>query len=109
MKVDEGARLRGALESAGRPYPNELRARAARYGVERRSAGVGLDRVAKELGVARESLRAWMAGRPFEEVQIERDAQQHVVSVIVVVDAFSGARVEGLDIEGAAELIRRLR
>jgi hypothetical protein len=109
MTKDEGGRLRAALGRAGRPYPARLRERATTYATERKALGIGLDETAKELSVARATLRSWLWRTPFRAVEIEPTGPVVVKAALVLIDERSGVRVEGLGVDGALEIIRGLR
>jgi len=85
-------------------------ARAAAVEHARRSVeeGGSLVSAARELGVEYQSLRRWSAMAPsaFRRVRVEH--QHELPAKRVVVTLPSGASVEGLDVAGIAELLRRL-
>jgi hypothetical protein len=79
----------------------------------RQRAGEGYRTVAAELGVADWSLRRWMKaskrqGR-FHPVQVVAPAPRPPIANIVIRLTADGARVEGLDVEAAAQLLARVR
>lgn len=65
-------------------------------------------RVARALGIAPVSLRRWAQDPRFRPVHVVADAPAAATRLVVVVDATS-VRVEGLDVETAAQLVARLR
>ena len=84
-----------------------LRQDAVAYWRVRERAGDGLHAVATELGVAPVSLRRWAQEVRFEPVKVMADPVLRT-GVTVIVEA-ERLRVEGLDVETAAQLIARLR
>ena len=64
--------------------------------------------VATALGVAPVSLRRWAQDARFRPVRLREAAAPVPPRLVVVVDA-AGVRVEGVDLETAAQLIARLR
>jgi hypothetical protein len=115
MDTAAGIRRRvAALGPRGRGarVPEELRQEIGRYTRQRSGEGAALGQIAAETGISRESLRRWMSAvrrRP------RRVAEMVPVTVVreaggdgVVIVTPGGYRVEGLDVEGAAVLLRRL-
>ncbi len=100
---------RAGRRGAGRRYPVELRRQGAAYLVARRAAGGTVSAVLRELGVRRGMLAGWAkpagaAARPrFVPVTVVEGPGGRVV-----VHGPHGVRVEGLDVAGVAELLRRL-
>jgi len=98
------------LEARGRgiPYPAELKARLISETQTRRAAGEALEAIGNELGVPWRTLARWCPKRrgerreflPVEVVEVQRARP--------TVHGPRGLRVEGLDLDGIAELIRRL-
>ncbi len=90
-------------------YTAELRAEAVAYTRKRLASGGTLTAVARELGVAPNTLQAWLAvERPspeFHSVEISEDASRSAL----VVYGPCGLRIEGLDMATLIELIQRLR
>ena len=99
----------GRDESAGGRVRFDDRAReAALQHAERVIAGGGsLKRASRELGIAYETLRRWRPVRVRPLVRAVEVAEADGPGRIVVVLP-GGARIEGLDLAGAAELARRL-
>ncbi len=95
-----------------RRYSPALRARAVEYWRRQQARGVGLDAVAAALGVAPWSLQRWIRAAPgsrrrFRPVQVVEAARPtRTLTIVVTAD---GARVDGLDVETAAQLLARLR
>lgn len=100
----------GDREGAERRYSRELRQQAVAYWRAREAAGDGLRVAATTLGIAPVSLRRWAADTRFRAVRLREAEADAPVSprLVVVVDA-TGVRVEGVDVETAAQLIARLR
>jgi predicted transcriptional regulator len=96
----------------GHPYPRSLIAQVVRYAQVQRTAGVPLEKIGEELGLPWRTIRRWLSiarSTDFRAVEIvERVAPAAQPRAEVVVLAPHGVRVEGLDIDGIAELLRRL-
>jgi transposase-like protein len=92
-------------------YAPALRATAVRYYRARCDAGAGVRAVAVALGIAPWSLYRWTrrsaAAGPFVPVRVTAPSTP-TPRLTVVLEA-SGARVEGLDVETAAQLLALLR
>src|SRR5215218_5140652 len=93
-------RAAAALENRGRGrmgrrYSTALRQQAVRYWTRRRTEGEALPEAATALGVAPWSLHRW--------------ARASRLRPLVIVLAPDGVRIEGLDVETAAQLVARLR
>lgn len=101
-------------EAKARPnqkYPEELRRMAAKYARRRVTAGAAIASIAKELGVAEQSLRNWMGtDSDFRRVQVIESvpAEQSDTGTLVLTSP-SGYRLEGLDMDSAFQLLRTLR
>jgi hypothetical protein len=96
-----------------RRYSRAVQQQAVDYCRMRRRAGDGFRAVAAALGVADWSLRRWMKaskqqGR-FHPVQVVAPTPPPPIANIVIRVTADGARVEGLDVEAAAQLLARLR
>lgn len=110
----EAAAFREAVRRAGKRgpgkrYPAELQRRGAEYLRVRRAAGAPLSAVLRELGMRRETLAGW--GAPPAPKETPRFVPVTVVETPagrLVVHGPGGVRVEGLDLAGVAELLRRL-
>jgi hypothetical protein len=98
----------GDRQGAERRYSVALRQDGVAYFEARARAGDGLRAVAAMLGVAPVSLRRWAADRRFRPVTIVPDPVRVLTGVAVIIEA-GRLRVEGLDVETAAQLIARLR
>ena len=113
-----GAKIRGELRRHGQPYPVGVRRRAVDYARSEKARGVGLIRVAAELGISPMTLRSWVRSdvlapvhvmKPIAQSELARDEHARSVSGIRAYDVRSGVVVEGLDLDGAIEFVRRLR
>lgn len=99
--------------SVRRRYSARLQHQAVAYWRVRQREGAGLRDVAAALGVAAWSLHRWTracedSGR-FHEVQVvTSESGSHGAAPVVVMSA-DGVRVEGLDLEATAQLLRLLR
>jgi hypothetical protein len=98
----------GDRQGAERRYSDGLRQQAVAYWRTREPAGDGVRAVATALGVAPVSLRRWAQDPRFRPVHVIADAVPVVTPLVVIIDA-AGVRVEGVDVETAAQLIARLR
>ena len=98
----------GGRVGAERRYSDGLRQQAVAYWQAREAAGAGLRAVATALGIAPVSLRRWAQDARFRPVRL-LEADAPVPSRLVVVVDATGVRVEGVDVETAAQLIARLR
>jgi hypothetical protein len=97
----------------GKVYPAELRRDIESYVRDRRATGRSLHGTAQDLGLSQTTLVRW-------KLQARRDPglpQMRPVSVLPMPPTFTGAisvsgprglRIEGLDLDAVAELIRRL-
>ena len=89
-------------------YTDELRAGAVAYTRKRLVAGGTLTAASRELGVAPNTLQAWLAveqpSPAFRSVEIAEDATRSAL----VVYGPCGLRIEGLDVTMLTELLRRL-
>jgi transposase-like protein len=111
-------RQAAARENAGRPairrrYSPALQRQAVEYCHARREQGDSVGRVAAALGVAEFSLQRWLRharSRPaFRPVAVVPAAPPASRPAVVVRLTAEGPRVEGLDLEAAAHLLRLLR
>lgn len=120
MENTAGSRLRNAVRGLARKrrndaVPRALRARLASHAQSRRRAGAGWWTMGRELGVSGSTLQRWCAKAPrpaLRPVRVARvAARERVVERsergLVVVTA-AGHRVEGLDVDEAAALLRAL-
>jgi hypothetical protein len=104
----QAGRELGDREGAERRYSVGLRQQAVVYWQAREAAGDGLQTVATALGIAPVSLRRWAQDARFRPVRLVEAAAPARPTLVIVVDATS-VRVEGVDVETAAQLIARLR
>lgn len=89
----------------GRAYPKDLRAEVVEYARTRRAAGIRLEALGIELGLPWRTIARWLPAvraKRFRRIEIV-DARRDLV-----VHGPHGLRVEGLDLDGVAELLRRL-
>lgn len=91
----------------GKRYPEGLLERVVSYAVERRKRGATLVTIGEELGISWKSMSRWIAARRpqqrFRRVEVVAPPRREVV-----VRGAHGVWIEGLDIDGAAELLRKL-
>jgi len=97
----------------GRRYPEAVKREVLAYLAERRKAGRGPATVAVELGIPKRSIKLWSeAPRPTGTASFVAMTMAPVVSEApaprIVVHGPAGVRVEGLDVETLADLLRRL-
>jgi transposase-like protein len=122
----EAQRLKTGRRGGSLPFPEALRAFAVRYAAHTLEAGGTVVEAAQKLGVSGPTLYEWRKGRA-AGTQARKRAQQQARLVPVEVSEPKGAaqpvssargsvavvsprgfRVEGLSLEAAAELLRRL-
>ena len=122
----EVERLRAGRQRGSLPYPQTLRAFAVRYVAHTLETGGTFAGAAKALGVSEPTLQAWRKGHPAAHRRAQAPAEKQALVPVVVADpkkpgrpvggqagtlsvvAPSGFRVEGLSLEAAAQLLRRL-
>jgi transposase-like protein len=122
----EVERLREGRKRGGMPYPEAMRAFAVRYVSQSLEAGGSLAQAATALGVSEPTLQAWRKGKPAAHRRAKAGTEgQALVPVVVseakksgrpvepqagglTVVAPGGFRVEGLSVEAAAALLRKL-
>jgi hypothetical protein len=104
----QAGRELGGREGAERRYSVGLRQQAVAYWQAREAEGDRLHAVATALGIAPVSLRRWAQDARFRPVRLREANASMPPRLVVVVDATS-VRVEGVDLETAAQLIARLR
>ena len=97
------------LRHRGARVPPTLRAAIAAYARDERTAGASCGAIAERLGVSAESIRRWARpgpardGRGLVPVHVVAEA-----AATITVWSPTGYRVDGLSVEEAAELLRRL-
>ena len=123
--LDSARRLRSqarSFENRGKPtgtrYSPAFRAEVVRHAHAQVREGVAVSRIARGLGLRPKTLTLWMRDMPASKlraVRVERDARPLPSAAAVaaaehrlVVVAPSGVRVEGLDLDGVAHLMRSL-
>jgi hypothetical protein len=104
----QAGRELGDRQGAERRYSDGLREQAVAYWRAREPAGDGVRAVATALGIAPMSLRRWAQDPRFRPVRVIADAPPGPPRLVVILDA-TGVRVEGVDVETAAQLLARLR
>ena len=104
----------GQLQARGRGnrYPDELKAQIIAHTLERRRGGGQLTEIGSELDVPWRTLARWCV-EVAKKVRSRRRSFRRVEVVggpktAMVVHGAHGVRVEGLDLDGLAELLRRL-
>jgi hypothetical protein len=99
--------------SVRRRYSSTLQQQAVEYCRARQRQGDGLREVATALGVAPWSLYRWTRvceeRARFHEVRVVAPALRSAGAAPVVIVSADGLRVEGLDVDAAAQLLRLLR
>ena len=106
------ARVR-AMETRGRGrrYPEDLVNAAVAYVTARRAKGITLRAAAREIELSWRTVEHWLHHRrPAREATLRRVtiAPPLRAAPAVTVVTPQGVRVEGLDVEQAAELLKRL-
>ncbi len=101
----------------GWKYAAEIRERVLAYARRRRAEGGGIKSIAAELGLPWQTLDYWLHGRkpearsekvPLLPVTLEAEVIKRTGEATLVVHGPRGLRIEGLDIEDLADLVRRL-
>jgi transposase len=97
----------------GRPYPKGLMGKLLSYTVARRRQGAKIVEVAAELGMKFHTLGRWLGEKRaagFERVEVVAAiaAPTPPAARQLVVHGPRGLRIEGLDLLGIAELVRRV-
>lgn len=121
----EVQRLRAGRTKGSAPFPEPLRAFAVRYLAQAQEKGATFKSVVERLGVSEPTLQAWRRGQTPGSKKAQRSeeratplvpvvvqppkwhAPQLVATPLVVVSP-QGWRVEGLGLEEAEQLLRRL-
>jgi len=98
------------LEARGRGirYPVALRAKLVSETRSRREAGKTLEAIGDELGVPWRTLARWCGAERKAKTGFRAVEIVAVPSAGPVVHGPRGLRIEGLDVDGIAELVRRL-
>lgn len=115
----KGKREAGALRAElagmerrgrGHRYPPELRTRVLAYAATQRADGVTPKEVGDELGMDWRTVKRWIEKEHvpgFEQVIVHDDAQKPAGRLVV--HGPGGVRIEGLDLDTLAELLRKLK
>jgi hypothetical protein len=110
---DAAARENRGRRGLQRRYSRDLQQRAVEYWQRQRRAGDRMRAIAVALGVAEWSLHRWIRAsktRPrFQAVQVIAPAPARPATTLVIHVTAEGARVEGLTVDMAAQLLRLLR
>lgn len=118
MKVEIRAeRLREEIARSGRkprqPFGAALKRKLVEYAQQRKREGASYVAIGAELGVVWPTIAEWIGRGPkkllragFQRVEVREVTPPSSPSLVVVHS--SGTRVEGLDIAGVADLLRRL-
>jgi len=122
----EVERLRAGRQRGGLPYPEAMRAFAVRYLTQAQEAGRTFAEVALTLGVSEPTLQAWRKGKKAAHRRAKAEAPRPALVPVEVTEpkkperpsaaptgtltvvAPGGFRVEGLSVEAAAQLLRKL-
>lgn len=106
--------LAGMKRGQGRRYPTEMKHQIRRVAQARRARGESWQAIAKAIGIPHETLRRFAAecdgvagnsAGAFVPVQLTATPTSPIALVLTT---RAGIRVEGLDIDGVVELVRRL-
>jgi hypothetical protein len=89
----------------GKRYPSELRERIIRYMESRVGDGMTLEKIGEEIAISWRTLSRWRSEWRGGFKQVEVVA---VPAKSLTVHGPRGIRIEGLDLDETAELIRRL-
>lgn len=114
-------RAKEAASAGGRiRYPGWLRSKTVGYYERRAQAGVDMREVAAEIGLSTASLRRWVAESRYRQSKQATPQESGFVPVTVasesteqpetrlVVRGPMGLQIEGLDLDGVVELLRRV-
>jgi transposase len=120
----EVQRLRAGRAKGSAPYPELLKAFAVRYLAQAQQKGETLKSVVQRLGVSEPTLQAWRRGQTPGGKAVHREptaaalvpvvvhepkaAQPSAVATTLAVVSPQGWRVEGVGVEEAVQLLRRL-
>jgi hypothetical protein len=95
----------------GKAYPKGLMGDLLSYTVARRRQGATVRAIADELGMSWQTLSRWTGGRKagarFERVEVVT-APASAPRALLVVHGPLGLRIEGLDLDGVVDLVRRV-
>lgn len=116
MRNGSTAKLRSAVarvchrrKPQGRRYPEDLRRRIVAHVISERSKGVSVHSTATSLGVSHPTLLGWLQteSNGFRSVAVRPSAPEGETATLCLVTP-QGHRVEGLDREDVAFLLRSL-
>ena len=102
----QSQRVRGNIR-----FPVNVRRDALVYARQRRAAGSTLNRIASDLGVATNTLQRWLKldpGKKFRRVSVRGTRPAGVTKASLVLHGPAGVRVEGLDPQSVAAILRAL-
>jgi transposase-like protein len=105
------ARHRRERASRNVRFPAAVRREAVAHGRERRAAGASLLRIASELGVAMNTLERWLQldqKMKLHPVSVQQEERRSALKSALVLHGPGGVRVEGLDPESVAAILRAL-
>ena len=89
----------------GHPYPKAFQSTVVGYAQTRRTAGAGIEAIGEELGLPWRTIQRWM---PPVRAKRFRPIEVVAPTSALVVYGPHGVRIEGLDLDGVADLLRRL-
>lgn len=96
----------------GRAYPKGLLEKLLSYTVARRRQGASVVEVASEVGINFRTLARWLGARKtarFGRVVVAAPVVTTAAAAApIIVHGPRGVRIEGLDVAGVAELVRRV-
>ena len=97
----------------GRAYPKGLLEKLLSYTVARRRQGATIVEVASEVGMSFRTLSRWIgerkSGAGFERVRVVAAPRaSSLPAAAIIVQGPCGLRIEGLDLAGVVELVRRV-
>ncbi len=107
--------LREAIENLGpstqKRYPKELGQKIERYGRARLAAGASQTAICEELGIGSPTFKRLLVGGNKESVPLKRvriDNRIGAATASLTVRGPNGVVIEGLDLNGVADLLRAL-
>jgi transposase-like protein len=106
---NEAKRFSNEATPTATRYSPEFRDEVVRLARERRELGVPVSRIAGELGVRGRTLSIWLRSAPkrrLRRVKVAPVAEAGPPSAPLLVVSSGAMRIEGLDLESVARLIR---